>query len=923
MPVRRGDGGHYDRRGLVNVEYPRNVVRRIARLEEGASLPRGGVRGGGDPNFGYRIEVPLIVDVEPHAVYDGTRFVLSLEIDLAYPTPVPTGFRYIEVEIDGNSGFHATARLSPYSSPWTIEDIGLEPDQEYQVRVRAVLSRGASEWGDWFTGITFGPSFFIPGDPTDFQIDTGYGIDGFGYLGNGRANVGVEFTPPVTEPQRYTIELWSTGPGPSRVFNYEIRPGFYTLPFIIGPLAIGSSYEGQIVAWNGAFQSAPALLDEFTVPDPPMGPATDFEIEEVQPNSEQHQAMVKFSWVEPADMSLIYGWELNAILNGGTEVNFRQRVGLITALSLLFAAGTTVEAWVQAIDEWGAVSPLESNHDSITVGAMYGNAPLNRGFEDAKGSDPTQPAHWNYDQSGLGITAGLDTSIKHSGNQSIKLETTITDTDASYESEFFYLAPDVGVVVEVWVKNETILDVTNVYLNGYDANFDLVETQVGISNKTISTTDWFRYAQQLALSHPDVVYATVVLRNNAHGTTPGEMHYDDLSVTTLSSSDKMEPTGVADGTYGVGDITVDEAGRVVDIVPRTITDAEHGSRAGGNLHPNAVASGAAGFMSGADKAKLDGVTAGAAVASVGATAPITSSGGTNPNISISAASGSSAGSMSAADKTKLDDASSGLVAGVLVMRDANARFSAADPTSGSHVGTKTYIDNGDAARIANSLVDAKGDLLTATANDTPARLGVGTNDFFLAADSSQGTGLQWRKPSSAAGFGGSTLPSSPSTGDRFFYTTYGVWVYYDGSRWLGVNSIEKVLVDRDNTSPLTYSATTLILRKAIVTPFNWWFERVDWRARVNASHSSTNRWTLNCGIENNGLGGAVQSALNTSTVGSNSTSYINYPGTSFTNNPMDFSTTNYYTLFAEAVKVASPGNLDILGVVVTMRRVYT
>lgn len=39
------------------------------------------------------------------------------------------------------------------------------------------------------------------------------------------------------------------------------------------------------------------------------------------------------------------------------------------------------------------------------------------------------------------------------------------------------------------------------------------------------------------------------------------------------------------------------------------TDAQHGVRGGGTQHAVAVASGAAGFMSGADKAKLDGLTA--------------------------------------------------------------------------------------------------------------------------------------------------------------------------------------------------------------------------------------------------------------------------------------------------------------------------
>ena len=49
--------------------------------------------------------------------------------------------------------------------------------------------------------------------------------------------------------------------------------------------------------------------------------------------------------------------------------------------------------------------------------------------------------------------------------------------------------------------------------------------------------------------------------------------------------------------------------------------------------------------------------------------------------------------------------------------------------------------NGEA--ILDSIVDAKGDLLTATAADTPARLAVGTNGYRLVADSSAATGLKW------------------------------------------------------------------------------------------------------------------------------------------------------------------------------------
>lgn len=72
------------------------------------------------------------------------------------------------------------------------------------------------------------------------------------------------------------------------------------------------------------------------------------------------------------------------------------------------------------------------------------------------------------------------------------------------------------------------------------------------------------------------------------------------------------------------------------------------------LHHAIVTINANGFMSSADKVKLDSITAGAAVASVSGTAPIVSSGGTTPAISITPATTGAPGSMSAADKLALD-----------------------------------------------------------------------------------------------------------------------------------------------------------------------------------------------------------------------------------------------------------------------------
>ena len=68
-----------------------------------------------------------------------------------------------------------------------------------------------------------------------------------------------------------------------------------------------------------------------------------------------------------------------------------------------------------------------------------------------------------------------------------------------------------------------------------------------------------------------------------------------------------------------------------------------------------------------------------------------------------------------------------------------------------------YITSGSA--IIPNLVDAKGDIIAATAADTVARLAVGSNDQVLTADSSTATGLKWATPAA----GGMTLINTGGT----------------------------------------------------------------------------------------------------------------------------------------------------------------
>jgi hypothetical protein len=60
----------------------------------------------------------------------------------------------------------------------------------------------------------------------------------------------------------------------------------------------------------------------------------------------------------------------------------------------------------------------------------------------------------------------------------------------------------------------------------------------------------------------------------------------------------------------------------------------------------------------------------------------------------------------------------------------------------------TWIDSDDTNAIQNAIVDAKGDLIGATAADTPSRLAVGTDGQLLTADSTEATGLKWSTVSS-------------------------------------------------------------------------------------------------------------------------------------------------------------------------------
>ena len=83
--------------------------------------------------------------------------------------------------------------------------------------------------------------------------------------------------------------------------------------------------------------------------------------------------------------------------------------------------------------------------------------------------------------------------------------------------------------------------------------------------------------------------------------------------------------------------------------------------------------------------------------------------------------------------------------------DLDATLAAnSDTRIASQKAVKGYVDTASGLLVPKSLVDAKGDLLVGTADNTVARLAVGTDGQVLTADSASAGGVKWAAASAAS-----------------------------------------------------------------------------------------------------------------------------------------------------------------------------